>query len=467
LKRSKPLDLRIRVKPVFVRLLHSAAYEGPCRVGDKREMNPESEKKRAATAFNRFIEDLRANIGKEALLLEPVVFEWNDQWITEEGEMEKLLADLEDVDLFLVSGGLSQYPAIAIGRRYRKPVAMVGSVVTVDVAAHLRSRGMEGYAPMDFDELSRLIRLMRVRKALSKMRILVVLEGDIIPVGVVSTIWDLEDLEDRFGVSHVTIPSKTLFEDMEALSEQDSMRAEALADGLIEGASAIHMKREDLLPSVKFYLAAKQALERFGCNALSIPCFEICAKRIAERERVTFCLTHSLLKDEGIPSACEGDINVLMAMALLMYLSGKSPYMGNSYPIDKDENVLAIHHDVPGLRMKGFEKALLPHEIRNFTFAGWGATIRYDFRQDIGQPVTLARFDPRARRLLVAEGTIVGGDGFGDIGCSLRAHVRVRDVVELFRAEADFGHHLAMVYGRYASDLKELGKMMGFDILEI
>ena len=53
-----------------------------------------------------------------------------------------------------------------------------------------------------------------------------------------------------------------------------------------------------------------------------------------------FCLTHSRLRDEGIPSACEADTNVLMAITLLMYLSVKSVYMGNSYLVDRGENIL-------------------------------------------------------------------------------------------------------------------------------
>ena len=264
--------------------------------------------------------------------------------------------------------------------------------------------------PLDFAELNQLVRLMKVHKTLRRMRILVVLEGDLIPVGVASTIWDLEDLERRFGVGHVTVPSSLLFEAMDSLSEEESRQGEAIANSLIEGAERVHMKRENILPSVQFYLAAKKVMARYGCNALSIACFEICAKRIAEKRRVTFCLTHSLLKDERIPSACEGDVNVLMAMALLMYLSGRSAYMGNTYPVDVENDILALHHDVPGLRMKGSEETL-PYEIRNFTFGGWGATIRYDFSRDIGEPVTLARFDPTARRLLVAEGrSSVGAD---------------------------------------------------------
>jgi len=36
--------LPINVKPVFVQLVHSAPYEGPCRVGRKEDLDPEMER---------------------------------------------------------------------------------------------------------------------------------------------------------------------------------------------------------------------------------------------------------------------------------------------------------------------------------------------------------------------------------------------------------------------------------------
>jgi len=150
-----------------------------------------------------------------------------------------------------------------------------------------------------------------------------------------------------------------------------------------------------------------------------------------------------------------------------MYISGKSAYMGNSYLLDKDKNIIAVHHDVPGLKMKGFNKPDLPYEIRNFTVGGWGATIRYDFSRDKGETVTLARFNPTATKLFVARGEIVGCGGFDKVGCSLRAEIKVSDAVKLFHEEAEFGHHLAMVYGDYVNMLKDLGKIIGFNVIEV
>lgn len=463
---SRAIDVKVGVKPVFMELIHSSAYEGPCRVGEKEALDPKQERRNAEEQFKKWGQQLKSELSEDARLLEPVKLEWKDNWHVPEAQIGRLGEDLEQVDLFLVQGGLSQYPAITIGHHFGKPIAMVGTVMTMDVAAYLRSRGLEGYAPLDFGQVNSLLSLLRARKALRSTRLLCALEGDVIPVGVVSTIADLEGLRDRLGVEHTTIPARALFDRMEALPKSAGREAEELTDELIGGAVESHMERDELLRSVKLYLATRRALEEFECNAFVMPCFELCSARIAERHRVTSCLTHSLLKDQGYPSACEGDVNVTMAMAVLMYLSGKTAYMGNTFCLDAQQNLISLTHDVAGLRMKGLAGPDLPYSIMPFTVGGWGATLRYDFSRDAGEAVTLIRFDPTARRLLLARGEITGGHGYDEIGCTLGVEMRVNDALDFFEKQQDFGHHMAMVYGDYVEDVRRLAALTGLEIVE-
>jgi len=464
----KPIDVKVNVKPVFSQLVHASAYEGPCRVGTEEKLAPEAERQRGRESGERFVADLKKHLGPHARLMEPTSMEWSDSFVLPEREIAKLEPDVHDADLVLMgASGLPQYPAISVAHRYGKPVGMMGWVASVDVAAYLRARGMEGYAFLDYDHLNHVLSLVRARKAFRKTRFLVATEGNsMVPTGVVSSIWDMEGLKARYGVDYTCVAAGDIIREMDDLPEPDLEEAEELTSRLIENAEAVHMSREDVLASVKFYVAVRRTLERHEANGFVIPCFEICAKQVMAQKRVTFCLTHTLLKDAGIPSACEADNNVLMAIALLMYVSRKSVHMGNSYLVNRKENVLAVHHDVPGLRMKGLDEIDLPYEIRNFTVGGWGVTIRYDFARDKGAPVTLARFDPAGTRVLLIKGEIAGCGGFDRAGCALSAHVKVKDIEDLFEKELDFGHHLAMAYGDYARDVRELGRMMGFEVVE-
>ena len=462
-------DLKVKIKPILPLLIHSGVYEGPCRVGDEKTLDPEFEKLQARKNFERFCEEVRSKLIEDGELLDPAVIEWGEDWIIPEKEIAKLDKDSTDVDFYLIANAsLTQHPSVEIARRYRKPIVKIGQISSVDISAYLRSRGMEGYALVDIEELNRFVRLFKVRKSLMNTRILVVDAGKLLPVGVVSSIWDLEDVKVRFGIDYKRISASEVFDEMDRVirDEAEQKRAEEITNRLVRNADRVHMKEEYIRQSVNFYLAARNLMMKYKCNAFVIPCFELCVKRIPAEKKVTFCLAHSLLKDEGYPSACEGDISVLLAMTVLMYLSRKSVYMGNSYMVDKERDIIAVHHDVPGLKMKGLDGAELPYEIRNFTMGGWGATLRYDFSRDKGEVVTLARFNPTATKLFVARGELVGCGGFNEVGCSLRAEIKVRDARDFFHKEMDFGHHLAMVYGDYTDDLKYLGELVGFRVVE-
>ena len=480
---DKPINIKINVKPIFPWFVHSGIYVGPCRPS---AIDPSIEEAQGKKSFEEFVENIKKNLPENVEVLEPVYIRWKDNWIVPESELKKLEKDEHKVDLYLIAGThLSQYPAVKIAMRYKKPIAMIGQIVNIDAVANLRSRGIEAYALVGVEDLKYLLSLLRVRKAFQNTKLLIVNEGDVIPRGVLSSVKSLEDIKTRFGIDYRMISSLEVFQELDNVEKNEDYlkRAEEITDDLIRNSKKVHMKREYIIKSVSFYLAIKNLLNKYESNAFTIPCFELCAKRIPEKKEVTFCLTHVLLKDEGYPSACEGDVNVLLSIALLMYLSRKSVYMGNAFLWDAmsyamslygikanlpkvGKNIMAISHDVPGLKMKGFDKPTLPYEIRNFTSKGWGATIRYDFSLDKGEVVTMARFNPDLTKLLIVKGEIVGSIGFSEIGCTLGALVKVKEAINLYHKMADFGHHLAMVYGNYIRELKDLGKLMGLEVIE-
>jgi hypothetical protein len=170
----------------------------------------------------------------------------------------------------------------------------------------------------------------------------------------------------------------------------------------------------------------------------------------------------SLLKDTGYSAVCQTDINALIPMMALSFFGRRSVFMGNpDFYVNKD--LFRIWHDVPGIKMKGFDSEILPFEIRNFTVGGWGATIRYDFSRDKDQVVTIARANPGQSRILLTKGHILEGGGVDRIGCSLSVTVKHENVLQFFRKAADYGGHFVMAYGDYIHDIQALGRMMKFE----
>lgn len=455
-QRNSVLSIKINVKPVYGSIVHTEAYEGPCRCGKIEELTPEAERLKNMKAFAKFQEDIKKNISSEAKILKPTYIEYDESFVVKEEEFKKLEDDLNNVDLFLLS---YRVPGI---ERYKKPIAMIGRGVTnVDVAAYLRSRGFEGYAPLDYSELNELISLMWVRKAVRNTKILVATGGELFPYGVVSTIWNLEELKAKYGIGYHRIHFSEIFRELEKV---DQGEAEKIAEEIIRNAKKINIEESFVVNDVKFYLAVKNLMKKYSCNAFTFPCFEACSSRLPSKHRVVPCLTHTLLKDQGYPSSCEEDISVLMAMMVLMYLSKKSAFMGN--PSFVDEKTLKIVHSVPGLKMNGFDKPEMSYELWHFTVGGWGTKVQVNLAENTEKTVTLARFNPKASEILVTKGRVVKCE-FYEIGCSPGVYIEVGDAREIIHKQVDFGHHIAMVYGDYVQKIEKLSELMKFKVVKV
>jgi len=467
----KPIDMKLRVKPVYAGRIHIDAYGGPCRWHPMERMTPEAELEDYKKRCGAFCESVEKNLPKNALLLKPESIVLRRSWKEyEKGDMidqkdwNKLEADVSEVDLFLTS-----YRVHGI-ERYGKPVAWVSQFsAAADWIAFLRNQGLEGYAPYDWDEFGSLVSLLQVRKALRQTKLLLVTDRKGSPPVCVLSCPGADELKQELGIDYQHVTYKEFFAEMDRLAQSGSDREKAkeITARVIGSAIKVHMREDYIHNDVNFYLTVKSLMNRYGCSAFSIRCFELCGSKIASDRKLCPCLANVLLRDEGYPSACEGDTSALLAAMLMMYVSKKSAYMGNvNYDAKKSE--LHFIHDAAGLRMRGIAGPDSAYEIQPFTHestGSFGTTIRYDFSRDVGEVVTIARAN--TSKLLLTKGEIVAGHGFRSFGCSLGFKVRVPDALELYHKAAEVGNHLAVVYGDYTRELRDLADLMKFELLEV
>ncbi len=483
---KKGIDVRLNIKPGYLHLIHQYAYEGPCRSGTDRQLTKEFDEKTGKEKFANFKTTLRTVYSEDDVnMLEPAYLTWTDEFILKEEQIEKLMKDAVETDLYLFDGVFHQFPASEIAVRFKKPVGIIGCCASTDGVAALRAKGLEAYGFIDPQHAAQQMNFFRVKKAIRNTNVLVVLKNDMISKGVLSTIADLERLKMNLGVRFTYINAEEILDEVNNLTGGEKALARKIAEDLVSGAEKNSMKKEMIIRSAEFYVTTKKMLEKYECNAFTLPCFEICATRRLNKEKFTFCLTHSLLKEEGIPSACESDINVLMAINVLINLTKKAPHMGNTHPLAHEEkldqsipsglavpsevermdNIASIWHAVPTRKMKGIHEKTLPYSIQAFTHSGWGATIRYDYNRDKGETITLLRFHPTGEKMMVVKGKIVAGSGFDKVGCDTGLFFQVDNIKDFFEKQLDFGHHFAWVYGDYVEDIKDLGKILGIDVI--
>ena len=204
-------------------------------------------------------------------------------------------------------------------------------------------------------------------------------------------------------------------------------------------------------------------MEFYGCNAFSTACIELCASRIAQERKFTPCMTHSLFKADGIPSACEEDLNAMMALCVLMYSTGKSAFMGN--PFLQSPEVLSIHHAVPALKMNGFDKDDLKYSLWAFTGQGFGGKLQIDFAQNEEKYVTFGRFDPTGKKMIIKRGEVIRSE-FREYYCSPHYFIQLERGRDWLHELANFGHHQVLVFGDQIDLVRKVSKMMGFELVE-
>jgi L-fucose isomerase-like protein len=310
---------------------------------------------------------------------------------------------------------------------------------------------------------------------------------------VVSGIRNFDYLTKKYGIRFAFINAEEVLNAVTDLDKKGIKVAEEIADDLIENAEFCCMDRKHIVTSAKYYVVVKRLLDKYECNAFTTPCSEICVTRRLNKDKYTFCLAHTLLKEEGIPSACEADISVLFAMDILMNITNSAPHMGNLHPASitnfvpnlggggslvssdfrntpekfkKIDNLIYIFHAVPTRYMGGRDKAPASYGIQSFTYSGWGATIRHNYDEDISKEITFMRVDPTGTKMLATKAQIVGDVGYKDnIGCSTGFYAQVDDVKDFFKKESQVGHHHAWVYGDIREELKELGELIGMEII--
>ena len=465
------INPKLGVRFVNTGVLHSDAWEGSCRTGDLKDLTYGAEKKRLERQLPKLKQELNSRpLPPGVELIEPISIyslakKGNPDIILPEDQINLLKKDDKRVDVYIVS---HPYGGAKIAEYYKKPVIIMQEQGwAVDMPAAVRSLGIPSFHARNMDEVFDFVHLLTVKKAFKQTKLLNVTNfPKRAPWGVVSSIVDLDFIKDKYGINYKYLNYKEFFRAMDKIVKEKSIqkKADRIACVLINNAVNNNMTREDIKNSVLFYLTTSRIMKEFECNAFTIECFELCSSLNTWKRRFTPCLTHALLKDTGYPSACEGDINALLAMMVEMYLSRKSVYMGNPN-IDRKNNILNLLHSVASLQMKGIGNDASSYEIHSFAKSGFGVTLRHDFNEDIGETVTVGRFDPSGTRMLITKGKIIGGGGLRGYGCSQNVNIEIPNGYEFWRESQNFGHHLALVYGDYINKVRDLGDIMNFKVV--
>ena len=513
---KKANTVKLNVKPVFIALVHKYFYEGPCRFGKGDALQPGYDAILEREMYKQFCEDVKNYMPQEVNILEPVYVERYDDWNQEDEMYEKIMEDNDRTDLYLFRTYIGRNEIVLeIAQRTKKPAAVVPTACceVLALSAALSSRGLEFYAARTWPELATDLKALRLRKVLHNTNVLLSSRfNSTMSFSSVDTFRSLDEVTAKLGVKFRYKNIHELLDQMSPaveggnpttpgretpdLTEEDMAEVKRLADEMTREAKEVHVDREFLEKSLIAYVTVKKNLDMADCNAFTVPCPDVCSTRRINEQQFTFCMTHSLLNEQGIPSACEYDINALLSMMLLTGVSYKAPYMGNCVPLPMENGKLnrdavessffvheedldaiekrgglndlyVVEHSVPNRKMHGLDGEQADFAIRHFAYEqGFGAVLRYDFNKDVDQVITMVRFSPDVKKLFVGKGTIVGGGGYDYDNCNTAVYFKPQDQKTFYDAQKYVGNHMPLVYGDYTQELKRLGEILGLEVIE-
>ncbi len=505
------LDVKVNVKPIFLGLQHQYYYEGPCRFAKGDALTPEYEAIMAQELQKQFFANIDAHMPDAVKILKPVFIMCHDDWLAPESAFEEMTTDEEEIDVFLISGGIARSALlIELAERTHKPIIQDPEVFAdlTAIGAALRARGLVGYEHLTWEGIATRMRALRVVKALKQANIMLAVRFDANSAKSGNdTFVTLNHVTEAFGTHFRILNLHELLDYMQPIPEggnyttpgrmntpnitpEEIEQAEALAKELEDGAEEVSIRHEYLVNSCKAYIEVRKLLDLNDCCAFTAPCPDLCSTRRANEMKFTFCLTHSLLNEQGIPSACEYDIDAALSMLILSTISGHAPFMGNTLPLvyqadgtirqikhfnQEDiadvgdlHNLVYTGHSVPNRKLKGIDGAPDPYGIHHFAYdQGFGAVMRHDFKKDVGQEITVARLSPDCKKLFVGHGTVVAGGDYSSDNCNGYVVYRVENQEKFFAAQCHVGNHLPLIYGNYVKELEMVGETLGLQVLSV
>jgi hypothetical protein len=269
-------------------------------------------------------------------------------------------------------------------------------------------------------------------------------------------LWDMEHLK------LLRCPTADWRAEYQKTAESDELRA--IAESYIKGATrVVEPTREHVLEAVKNYVTIRRLMEANGCNGVAVS-GELCIRAKPPHANPA-CLAVSRLLDDGIPAACQGDEDSAKCMRLMLSLTGRTGFMGNTCA-DTVNNTLTISHCTSSLKLEGpAEPYRVPYMLRDLHAMG-GVSMMAAW--PVGREVTVV--DLHGKDVIVGEGRVVANTEqiaqppCG--GCRTSVDIAVDGLADVLAVKCQTLHHY-VVLGRYLRPVVHYCKLAGLKAFDL
>jgi L-fucose isomerase-like protein len=270
----------------------------------------------------------------------------------------------------------------------------------------------------------------------------------------------LESTVPVIGTRVRTIPHERFYTAFQEAAATDEVRH--LARTYLETAKdRVEPTEADVLEAAKTYFVFKRLLSEERADAVMMNCLPGLKR---PHKHVPPCMGFMSLRDEGIPMGCESDLDATLTMMLLQQLFDRPAFQHNP-SADTETNHYFCAHCTSASKMNGVSGPSEPYVLRSHAEAGWGCVPRVLMRE--GQEVTIAKYlsaeSGGKPQMIVYTGTILGCPPIPPTGgCRTNVEATLNELQDVCDVK---GHHLCLVYGNYARELRDFCQLYDIEVV--
>ncbi|MHB9031948.1 MAG: hypothetical protein ACYC6L_02760 [Anaerolineae bacterium] len=260
-------------------------------------------------------------------------------------------------------------------------------------------------------------------------------------------------LKRLLGLRVVGLDSQVFAERVAAVPDAD---VQAAWQRIAASVGRVTASGQSGLESLRYYTAMRAVMQDSGLAALAVGCYPRLMGKV--------CLAAALLAEEGLPMACEGDVNGALGMLLLTRLTGQAVHNTDLLDPVPADNALVFSHCGSG----GFSLAAAPADITlaPVRLMNSGCCARFPAKPGL---VTLLNIVPTLAgyRLAALYGeALPSAMEFPGNPLKVRFGSPYGDILAWIAREG-LGHHWMAAYGDLRAELAHLAALTGCEWLSL
>jgi len=372
-------------------------------------------------------------------------------------EVTKGLAGEISGAIVVVATGGTERSIRAIATNLGKPIMILANPFNNSLAssqeayAALREQGAAVklfYSPLDSSIVPNAKAFIQVCKAIQKLK-----DCRLGQVGGPSpwilTSKDVDLIKRRIGPELIRLEVAEL---LNLVKKVDLSEAAGLAGELKNKfGGVVEPSEEDLVNAAKVYLAMQELASKYGLSAITIRCFDLI------EHDLTGCVGMSMCNDLGLVAGCEADLDAMLSMMIVSFLTDEPCWMANVVRVDEDANTVTLAHCTIATKMLADVKESV---LRSHFESGKCVGIQGPLRN---VEVTIARLGGReVEKMTIADGKIVRSDMRDPGLCRTQVEVRLNGGIEDFIAKS-LGNHQVLAYGNLKPMLADFCRFKGIE----